>query len=293
MAKILAVGIATLDIINSVDGYPAEDDEVRATSQRLCRGGNATNTLTVLSQLGHESHWAGVLADEPDARHIITALARHRINTEAVLTQHEGKVPTSYILHNQRNGSRTIVHYRNLSEYPFSAFEKIDLGQFDWVHFEGRNVADSHRMMTHLKQLYPELPCSLEVEKDRPQIETLLPLADLLLFSRAYARQLGIDSATAFLSAMQKKAPDKDFICAWGEDGAYGLDRNDDFHYSPAFVPANVVDTLGAGDTFNAGVIDARLKGLSMKAALREGCQLAGRKCGHHGLEFIATETPA
>ena len=66
MARILGVGIATLDIINTVDGYPAEDSEVRAIHQRICRGGNATNTLVVLSQLGHRCAWAGVLADEPD-----------------------------------------------------------------------------------------------------------------------------------------------------------------------------------------------------------------------------------
>lgn len=30
MAHILAIGIATLDIINILDGYPAEDAEVRA-----------------------------------------------------------------------------------------------------------------------------------------------------------------------------------------------------------------------------------------------------------------------
>ncbi len=289
MAQILAVGIATLDIINSIDGYPAEDDEIRAVSQRLCRGGNATNTLTVLSQLGHESHWAGVLADEPDARHIITALARHHIDTTAVVTQREGKVPTSYILHNLRNGSRTIVHHRDLSEYPFSAFEKIDLTPFDWLHFEGRNVEETRQMMARARHHHPHLPCSLEIEKERPQIDTLLPLADLLLFSRAFARQRGFDSATAFLTAMQRKAPGKEIICAWGEEGAYGLDRHDDFHYSPAFPPPRIVDTLGAGDAFNAGLIDARLKGLGMKEALREGCRLAGQKCGHNGLEFLTT----
>jgi hypothetical protein len=30
MAHILAIGIATLDIVNTLDGYPAEDSEVRA-----------------------------------------------------------------------------------------------------------------------------------------------------------------------------------------------------------------------------------------------------------------------
>jgi ketohexokinase len=43
MAKILAVGIATLDIINTVERYPLLDGETRALSQHKTRGGNATN----------------------------------------------------------------------------------------------------------------------------------------------------------------------------------------------------------------------------------------------------------
>ena len=50
MAQILGIGIATLDIINEVDGYPVEDSEQRALAQRQRTGGNVTNTLTVLRQ---------------------------------------------------------------------------------------------------------------------------------------------------------------------------------------------------------------------------------------------------
>ncbi|MEA3643199.1 MAG: ketohexokinase, partial [Lamprobacter sp.] len=63
-ASLLGVGIATLDIINQVERYPAEDAEVRASAQRLLRGGNCANTLAVLSELGHHCRWAGTLADD-------------------------------------------------------------------------------------------------------------------------------------------------------------------------------------------------------------------------------------
>ena len=65
MARILTVGIATLDIINRVARYPAEDTEIRALGQHRQRGGNASNTAVVLSQLGHQVDFAGVLIDEP------------------------------------------------------------------------------------------------------------------------------------------------------------------------------------------------------------------------------------
>lgn len=289
MASILAIGIATLDIINSVTAYPAEDDEVRAIGQRLCRGGNATNTLAVLSQLGHRCHWAGVLVDEPDVRHIEADLAHHDIDTSAVMRLKEGKVPTSYITHSLATGSRTIVHYRDLAEYPFEQFRRLDLERFHWLHFEGRNVAETRQMLAWARAQAPERPRSLEIEKEHDGIDELFALADVLLFSRPFARRRGHETALSLLQALHPRCPDAKLICAWGEAGAWALDRSGEYH-SPAFPPARLVDTLGAGDTFNAGVIDALLRGLDLGPALERACHLAGRKCGYAGLDFLSRD---
>ena len=76
MSHILIVGIATLDIINIVDHYPVEDEEIRALSQRIECGGNAANTASILAQYGHKIEFAGTLADEPDGHRIQNQLDR-------------------------------------------------------------------------------------------------------------------------------------------------------------------------------------------------------------------------
>ena len=59
---VLCVGLACLDIINYCDHYPQEDEDVRASAQKWCKGGNAANTLSVLHLLGSKQcHLFGTL----------------------------------------------------------------------------------------------------------------------------------------------------------------------------------------------------------------------------------------
>ena len=61
------------------------------------------------------------------------------------------------------------------------------------------------------------------------------------------------------------------------------LDRLGQVSRQPAIVPQRVIDTLGAGDTFNAAVIHGYLAGLDTASLLRQACALAGKKCSQTG----------
>ncbi len=287
MASILGVGIATLDIVNTVDRYPVEDAEVRAKTQRRSRGGNATNSLVVLSQLGHRCGWAGVVADGADGRFVLDDLARQGVDTRLCRSQPGGVLPTSYVTLSRETGTRTIVHYRDLPEYDFASFAHIELSVFDWLHFEGRHVGDTRRMLERARELVPAIPRSLEIEKPREGIESLFGLADVLLFSRGYALASGCEDGPGFIRDMRRLAPGATLVCAWGEAGAYALSRDGEACSSPAFPPPRLVDTIGAGDVFNAAMVHGLVTGQSLAATLAAACRLAGKKCGQEGLQGL------
>jgi ketohexokinase len=85
---------------------------------------------------------------------------------------------------------------------------------------------------------------------------------------------------------MRQLAPFARLLCTWGAKGAYALDTDDTIVYCPAYPPPQVVDTLGAGDTFNAGIIDSLCRQPHLATALNHACQLAGKKCGQLGLSI-------
>jgi ketohexokinase len=285
--RILGIGIATLDIINLVERYPPEDAEVRALGQRVSRGGNVTNTLVVLSQLGHSCVWAGMLAQEPDSQRILADLHAQGVDTGPCVHHPGGKAPTSYICLSRANGSRTIVHYRDLPEFSCADFRRIDLGGWDWVHFEGREPPETRCMLEHLRRRRPGLRCSVEIEKPREGIEALFEGPDLLLFSRAFAKARGYQRPAELLTAMRGRTHAPLLVCAWGESGAAAMDERGGLCESPGFAPPHVVETLGAGDVFNAGIIHGRLHARPLAEILTGACRLAGHKCGQSGLRGL------
>jgi ketohexokinase len=308
-SRVLGVGIATLDIVNVVAAYPPEDAEVRAAGQRIARGGNAANTLDVLAQLGRDCAWAGVLATDAGAERIVADLGACGIDHRHAVRVPGGATPTSYIALSRATGSRTIVHHRDLPELAAEDFAAVPLAPFAWVHFEGRHPAETARMLARVRAERPGLPISVEIEKPRAGIEALYQGADVLIFARAFVQAAGGADAgdpRAFLLRMAALTDARLLLLPWGADGAYGLARGAaEPVFARACPPAVLRDSLGAGDVFNAAVIDGLLAtrlatGLAAAAdadglagLLARANRLAGHKCGRDGLGGLVASARA
>ena len=78
------------------------------------------------------------------------------------------------------------------------------------------------------------------------------------------------------------------WVCAWGAVGAFALEldgggREVARHFAPGREAVAVLDSTGAGDTFNAACIAALARGAAAGEALRVACAVAGEKVGQDG----------
>ncbi|XP_012708178.2 ketohexokinase isoform X3 [Fundulus heteroclitus] len=293
--KILCVGLVCLDIINVVDKYPEEDTDSRCLSQRWQRGGNASNSCTVLSLLGAPCAFMGSLAAGPVADFIMADFLQRAIDVSAVAWQIKGQTPCACCVVCPSNGSRTVLLYdTDLPDVTAEDFSKISLGQFKWIHWEARNTGEQLKMIQQVEMFNSKLPehqritISVEIEKTREPLYELFPHGDVVFVSKDVARHLGFNSPEAALKGLYNRVKKGAvLICAWAEKGADAVGPDGLLLHSDAFPPETLVDTLGAGDTFNAGVLYTLSNGGSLQDALTFGCRIAGKKCGFHGYDGI------
>lgn len=180
-----------------------------------------------------------------------------------------------------------------------------------WFHFEGRIPQTTLTCIQGLRQRYthanpkPKLRISVEIEKPRREgLQDLVYEADVVFYSRGWAEAEGHPSAMACLESQVKVIADagstrpekyddeyeRTLICTWGDKGAAALRYtcqqgkivydSVDTASSTAFVTTNqcVVDTVGAGDTFIAGILFGFMHPWSLQQKLAFAIELAGWK---------------
>ncbi|EDL37309.1 ketohexokinase, isoform CRA_c, partial [Mus musculus] len=242
--QILCVGLVVLDIINVVDKYPEEDTDRRCLSQRWQRGGNASNSCTVLSLLGARCAFMGSLAPGHVADFLVADFRQRGVDVSQVTWQSQGDTPCSCCIVNNSNGSRTIILYdTNLPDVSAKDFEKVDLTRFKWIHIEGRNASEQVKMLQRIEEHNAKQPLpqkvrvSVEIEKPREELFQLFSYGEVVFVSKDVAKHLGFQSAVEALRGLYSRSYRATLVCAWAEEGADALGPDGQLLHSDAFPP--------------------------------------------------------
>ncbi|KAL8995797.1 MAG: hypothetical protein Q9169_004555, partial [Polycauliona sp. 2 TL-2023] len=293
-----------------VDHYPAEDSKLRASSILRRRGGNCPNTLEILQQLVNANHGASPVKlallsvlpsrSSPAYQEIKSSFDTSTDLSHCICRDDVSEPASSYIIRSREADSRTIINYNGLPEMTVEEFISVvsEMGEgLGWCHFEGRIPDTTGQCIQHLRQYFPHVKISVEVEKPGKEgLQELASLADVIFYSKSWAQSrkgAGYTSAGECLRAQAALVPKASLLlCTWEAAGVSALEMsNMTDQECPAFKPegTKVTDTVGAGDTFIAGMLFALTsrEEWSLDRKLHFANELAGRKVVQEGFRGL------
>ena len=302
--------------------FPIEDEKLRAKDITRRRGGNTANSLEVLSQLlEHDKspakpttptnlHLIAVLPNEHSAatQFIYDSLPGVNIPDVSLFRADREEAASSYIIQSEENRSRTIVSINKLAEMQASEFSRQvhKFATMDskrgwneaWFHFEGRIPEVTRSCVEFLRKDFPRFKISVECEKpERTEMTAVAKYADAVFYSKLWAEKNGYTDARGFLEAQRDSTRYGAILCCtWGSGGAVAVQKGSEEAWADVKAwkahegeTTEVVDTIGAGDTFIAGMLFALNKHgeWPLQQKLEFANELAGRKVLQEGFSNL------
>lgn len=272
MGLLIAQSEGSLD---SVSGYD------------LAVAGAEFNVAVGVARLGHRVTYMTKLGKDPFGQRIIHVLNENKIGNEFVAWSDTKK--TGFMLKDRvSQGDPDIFYFRAgsaASTLSVEDVEKIRFDEYSHIHLTGILPALSESTRAAVNLMFDKArQAGLLITFDpnlRPQlwpsqdvmiqsINDMASKADIVLPGTAEGKILMGSDDPKKINAFYRNLGAKAVITKVGSQGAYVTTATEEY-LVPGFKVDKVVDTVGAGDGFAAGVITALMEGLPLKEAVRRG----------------------
>lgn len=259
--------------------------------------GAEVNVCIGLTRLGHKATYITRLGDEPLGHYIENFLKKESIGTEFIT--YDPIYKTGFQLKSKvKSGDPYVPYYRKGSAASHMGIKEIDAIDFNGiklVHITGippalsdtcreatyrliERAKENHIFITFDPNLRPALWESQEVMTQT--INDIASKCHMILPGTSEGLILMGSEDPEKIADFYQGLGIKKVLVKLGPDGAYV--RDEDTSYTvPGFKVEKVVDTVGAGDGFAAGVISGLLENLSIKESVLRGNAIGSIQVTH------------
>lgn len=278
---ILVVGELNVDIIlNKINKMPQPGQEQRADEMTLTMGSSSAIFAANISKLGSAVTFLGKIGDDPYGKFMLEALSSYNVSTDWVIVDPQLKTGATiiWVLDKDRMnvtypGAMEHLTQKDVSDEYLQSARHLHTSCVFFQPGLKKGLANlfkrakKHGLTTSMdSQWDPGETWDLNLEKLLPHLDFFLPNESELL---------ELTRTTTVDDALNKLAHHNTCIVVKrGIKGALMQYQNQKITVDALPVP-EVADTVGAGDSFNAGFIHAFLNGKDAETCLKEGTRTA------------------
>jgi 2-dehydro-3-deoxygluconokinase len=282
--------MSTLDIVACGEMLVEFARSSHEDSWQQSFGGDSFNTAVYLSRAGLRAGYMTRLGDDDFSRQAAASLRAEAISLEHVETV-SGRQIGLYTIHNSPDGERSFSYWRGQSPAREMFDQPARIPDCLNFYFSGISLAiiassGLSNCVAFLEELEKRHIGIIFDPNYRPRLwrnqqaarqayEAVLPMCDIVLPTFTDEQSLwglaDIEACRSFYKKFQIrelviKAPD--LSCHVFSDGD---------HLVKSTTPVKALDTTGAGDSFNAGYLAARLRGQSVAIAIADAQTLSAK----------------
>ena len=289
-AEIIGFGALNVDKLYSVENIVSKDGESFIKSETSTPGGSAANTIVGLSRLGCSTSIIGKIAEDEDGDTIEYNLAINGVYTNNLIYSESGSTGKcmGFV---DGDGERCLYIDPGVNdEIKIDEINPLNIMRCKIMHYTSF-VGDSFNTQIELLERLSDQtllsfdPGMLYVKKGFDELKPILDRTNILLINESELRLL-CNNNEAPLKELAIGFLDlgiETIVVKQGSNGVFAMDNSTECHVD--VFECDVVDTTGAGDSFNSGFLYSYLKGFDLEKSCKIGNWVASKAIEGFGME--------
>ncbi len=289
-AEIIGFGALNVDKLYSVENIVGKDEESFIKSETSTPGGSAANTIVGLSRLGCSTSIIGKIAEDEDGDLIEYNLAINGVYSNNLIYSQTGSTGKCLGFVDSEGERCLYIDPGVNDEIELGEINPLNIMRCKIMHYTSF-VGDSFKTQIEMLDLMNDEtllsfdPGMLYVQKGFDELRPILERCNILLINESELRLLCNNNE----GSLKELAVDLlDFgietvVIKQGSKGVFAMNNREE-----CFVEAfkcDVVDTTGAGDSFNSGFLYSFLKGYDLEKSCRIGNWVASKSIEGFGMD--------
>lgn len=239
-------------------------------------GGNALNVAVFARRYGALSAYIGCIGNDDAGQHIYNVLLKEDIDISHIK---KANTPNRYAVVKLSNGDRKFLPGGNKETNKKLVLTEEDfvfINKFQIIHTSINSYVEKY--LPQLKRLGKIISFDFSDRYDLTYLKYTLPYVDYAFFSDN--KPSSLKENKLFLKDVLLKGP-KIAVMTKGSNGVLLYNRQNHF-FQPAY-KTDVVDTLGAGDSFIASFLVNLHNRYNIKESLKKAVKNASETCTYYG----------